>query len=46
MEAVSANCLADVRSLALKACVVGIDEGQFVSFHVLFFSLTYLETDV
>lgn len=29
MEAVPANCLADVRSLALKACVIGIDEGQF-----------------
>lgn len=29
MEAVSANCLADVRPLALKACVIGIDEGQF-----------------
>lgn len=29
MDAVSANCLADVRPLALKACVIGIDEGQF-----------------
>lgn len=29
MDAVSANCLADVRALALKACVIGIDEGQF-----------------
>ncbi|XP_035516140.1 thymidine kinase, cytosolic [Morone saxatilis] len=29
MEAVPANCLGDVRSLALKACVIGIDEGQF-----------------
>lgn len=31
MEAVPANCLRDVRNLALKACVIGIDEGQFVS---------------
>ncbi|XP_070408128.1 thymidine kinase, cytosolic isoform X2 [Nothobranchius furzeri] len=29
MEAVPANCLGDVRSLALQACVIGIDEGQF-----------------
>ncbi|KAK7930247.1 hypothetical protein WMY93_006642 [Mugilogobius chulae] len=29
MDAVSANCLTDVRPLALKACVIGIDEGQF-----------------
>lgn len=29
MEAVPAACLEDVRSLALKACVIGIDEGQF-----------------
>ncbi|KAJ0044279.1 hypothetical protein NL108_003688, partial [Boleophthalmus pectinirostris] len=29
MDAVSANCLADIRPLALKACVIGIDEGQF-----------------
>ncbi|XP_062311904.1 thymidine kinase, cytosolic [Osmerus eperlanus] len=29
MEAVPANQLGDVRSLALKACVIGIDEGQF-----------------
>uniref|UniRef100_A0A4W6CA72 Thymidine kinase n=1 Tax=Lates calcarifer TaxID=8187 RepID=A0A4W6CA72_LATCA len=29
MEAVPANCLGDVRSLALNACVIGIDEGQF-----------------
>ncbi|XP_042338599.1 thymidine kinase, cytosolic-like [Plectropomus leopardus] len=29
MEAVPANCLADVRPLALQACVIGIDEGQF-----------------
>lgn len=29
MDAVSANCLADVRPLAMKACVIGIDEGQF-----------------
>ncbi|KAM9769083.1 thymidine kinase, cytosolic [Menidia menidia] len=29
MEAVPANCLRDVRPLALHACVVGIDEGQF-----------------
>lgn len=31
MEAVPANCLGDVRPLALQACVIGIDEGQFVS---------------
>ncbi|XP_006790747.1 thymidine kinase, cytosolic [Neolamprologus brichardi] len=29
MEAVPANCLKDVRPLALRACVIGIDEGQF-----------------
>uniref|UniRef100_H3D962 Thymidine kinase n=1 Tax=Tetraodon nigroviridis TaxID=99883 RepID=H3D962_TETNG len=29
MEAVPANCLADVRSMALQVCVIGIDEGQF-----------------
>ncbi|TKS69098.1 Thymidine kinase, cytosolic [Collichthys lucidus] len=29
MEAIPANCLTDVRSLALQACVIGIDEGQF-----------------
>uniref|UniRef100_A0A3P9BLI9 Thymidine kinase n=1 Tax=Maylandia zebra TaxID=106582 RepID=A0A3P9BLI9_9CICH len=29
MEAVPANCLTDVRPLALRACVIGIDEGQF-----------------
>lgn len=31
MEAVPANCLRDVWSYALQACVIGIDEGQFVS---------------
>lgn len=31
MEAMPATCLRDVRSMALKACVIGIDEGQFVS---------------
>lgn len=31
MEAMSATSLGDVRSVALKACVIGIDEGQFVS---------------
>lgn len=31
MEAVPANCLGDVRSVALEVCVIGIDEGQFVS---------------
>lgn len=31
MEAVPANRLADVHSLALQVCVIGIDEGQFVS---------------
>lgn len=30
MEAVPANRLSDVKSLALQACVIGIDEGQFV----------------
>ncbi|XP_029949317.1 thymidine kinase, cytosolic [Salarias fasciatus] len=29
MEAVPASCLADVRPAALRACVIGIDEGQF-----------------
>ncbi|XP_063040777.1 thymidine kinase, cytosolic [Engraulis encrasicolus] len=29
MDAVPANCLNDLRSLALDACVIGIDEGQF-----------------
>ncbi|XP_013869453.1 thymidine kinase, cytosolic [Austrofundulus limnaeus] len=29
MEAMPATCLGDVRSVALKACVIGIDEGQF-----------------
>ncbi|XP_056323732.1 thymidine kinase, cytosolic [Danio aesculapii] len=29
MEAVPANCLRDVAPLALQACVIGIDEGQF-----------------
>ncbi|XP_026131704.1 thymidine kinase, cytosolic-like [Carassius auratus] len=29
MEAVPACCLRDVWSLALQACVIGIDEGQF-----------------
>ncbi|XP_047434210.1 thymidine kinase, cytosolic [Mugil cephalus] len=29
MEAVAANRLEDVRSMALQACVIGIDEGQF-----------------
>ncbi|XP_072318917.1 thymidine kinase, cytosolic [Eucyclogobius newberryi] len=29
MDAVSANSLEDVRTFALKACVIGIDEGQF-----------------
>lgn len=29
MAAVPANCLGDVRPLALQACVIGIDEGQF-----------------
>ncbi|XP_060950035.1 thymidine kinase, cytosolic [Limanda limanda] len=29
MEAVPANSLGDVRSLALKASVIGVDEGQF-----------------
>ncbi|XP_016359680.1 thymidine kinase, cytosolic [Sinocyclocheilus anshuiensis] len=29
MEAVPASCLRDVWTLALQACVIGIDEGQF-----------------
>ncbi|XP_051967157.1 thymidine kinase, cytosolic [Xyrauchen texanus] len=29
MEAVPANRLSDIKSLALQACVIGIDEGQF-----------------
>ncbi|XP_041640516.1 thymidine kinase, cytosolic [Cheilinus undulatus] len=29
MAAIPANCLQDVRSQALTACVIGIDEGQF-----------------
>uniref|UniRef100_A0A3Q3BBR6 Thymidine kinase n=1 Tax=Kryptolebias marmoratus TaxID=37003 RepID=A0A3Q3BBR6_KRYMA len=29
MEAMAATCLGDVRPMALKACVIGIDEGQF-----------------
>ncbi|XP_026214681.1 thymidine kinase, cytosolic [Anabas testudineus] len=29
MAAIPANCLVDVKSLALQACVIGIDEGQF-----------------
>uniref|UniRef100_A0A8C7WW36 Thymidine kinase n=1 Tax=Oryzias sinensis TaxID=183150 RepID=A0A8C7WW36_9TELE len=29
MEAIPANSLSDVRAAALKACVIGIDEGQF-----------------
>lgn len=35
MEAISANRLGDVRALALQACVIGIDEGQFVSESIL-----------
>lgn len=31
MEAVPANRLADVRSQASQVCVIGVDEGQFVS---------------
>ncbi len=38
MEAVPASCLRDVWSLALQACVIGIDEGQFVCFHPTRFS--------
>lgn len=41
MEAVPANCLSDVRSLVLQACVIGIDEGQFVSIvHLVCYPLT------
>ncbi|XP_034399197.1 thymidine kinase, cytosolic-like [Cyclopterus lumpus] len=29
MEAVPASCLEEMRPLALQACVIGIDEGQF-----------------
>ncbi|CAG06017.1 unnamed protein product, partial [Tetraodon nigroviridis] len=35
MEAVPANCLADVRSMALQVCVIGIDEGQFAFGNIL-----------
>ncbi len=38
MEAVPASCLRDVWGLALQACVIGIDEGQFVCFHPTHFS--------
>lgn len=31
MEAVPANRLGDVHSMVLQVCVIGIDEGQFVS---------------
>lgn len=31
MEAVPANRLGDVHSMVLHVCVIGIDEGQFVS---------------
>lgn len=31
MEAVPANRLGDVRSQASQVCVIGVDEGQFVS---------------
>lgn len=31
MEAVPANRLGDVHSMMLQVCVIGIDEGQFVS---------------
>lgn len=34
MEAVPASRLGDVRPLALQACVIGIDEGQFVSVYI------------
>lgn len=35
MEAVPANRLGDLRPQALQACVIGIDEGQFVSVYML-----------
>lgn len=35
MAAVPANRLGDVQSLALQACVIGIDEGQFVSIYTV-----------
>ncbi len=38
MEAAPASCLRDVRTLALQACVIGIDEGQFVCFRSTRFS--------
>lgn len=34
MEAVPANRLSDVKTLAQQACVIGIDEGQFVRFQI------------
>lgn len=37
MEAIPASRLGEVRSLALQACVIGIDEGQFVSIFILHF---------
>lgn len=37
MEAIPANRLGDLRSLALQAGVIGIDEGQFVSISILHF---------
>lgn len=36
MAAIPANCLVDVKSLALQACVIGIDEGQFVSVYTVY----------
>lgn len=41
MEAVPANCLGDIRPLALEACVIGIDEGQFVSIYIVYIFLFF-----
>lgn len=38
MEAVPANRLGDVRSQALQVCVIGVDEGQFVSIFLVLIS--------
>lgn len=46
MEAVPANRLEDVRPLALRACVIGIDEGQFVSISFLHFPSFCLNQDI
>lgn len=44
MEAVPASCLGDVRPLALQACVIGIDEGQFVSLSIAHPTMLFLKS--